>query len=457
MKKSYLLLAATLLTACTNTDTFREVISQEDSEEAISFTSYTQKATRAENTNNSTYDLIFYNHHESFRVWAYKATSTNPVFRGTDDEVVSVTRSGSEGNYTYAYSYTEKHFWDKSQAAIYNFYAAAPEAGGNSSEGTNGAWVFENAKITSTSTQNLGYFKTTSKLSGTNLKDGTTIDRNPSTTLTNVFKNETDVDKMIAEPCSGNYDSFLSGTQHIVSLNFIHILSKLNVTVKKDATVLADKEVKLNGIQIVGLSSTGNFAESTNDATTSSNADKTGSHACWSGWSGSVTYGYSNSDGIELNGTSATEKLYFIESLVIPQTAEQQAVRYDGGIIELYEDYSAYNQGHASDENFVAISSNDFANLTDAQKMKPVTKNVTTSDEAKPYLVISYTIDGEPFVSYHNLATAFQTAVNGTTLDFYEGYQNTLNINICPEEIKFSANVAEWDNKTANPDPSSLD
>lgn len=458
MKKYIFILAATaIIASCAENDTFKTINGQEADGEAINFTSYTQKATKAENSSKN-YDWVFFNHHTTFRVWAYKTTSTTPVFKGTDNEVVTVDRSGSEGNYSYSYTYTDKHFWDKSQASKYNFYAAAPGNGGNSSNGDDGKWVFITTKITDETNQDLGYFKTTSKLTGSNLKDGTTDDRMPSTTLSNVFKGENDIDKLIAEHCEGTYDDFASGNQHIVPLHFIHILSKLNVTVKKDATVLGSKTVKLTGIKVEKLFSTGDFSESNDNASTSTNASNSGSLACWSNQDGSVSYVFSKTEGIELNSSDAAEKKYFIESLVIPQTALQQEIRYNGDIIEYYEDYQAYNAGHANDAVFTPLQDADeFDNLPIKDKMKPITKNVKTSNDAKPYIVINYTIDGEPFESCHNLATAFQSAVNGTTLDFFEGYQNTLNINILPEEIKFTADVAEWDDKTVNPTDADLD
>jgi hypothetical protein len=62
--------------------------------------------------------------------------------------------------------------------------------------------------------------------------------------------------------------------------------------------------------------------------------------------------------------------------------------------------------------------------------------------------VLEYTIDDEPYKAVYNLAKAF-----GSTSDpiaFNEGYQNTLNITIDAEEIKFTADAFVW----ADPVPS---
>jgi hypothetical protein len=69
-----------------------------------------------------------------------------------------------------------------------------------------------------------------------------------------------------------------------------------------------------------------------------------------------------------------------------------------------------------------------------------------TTDAAHPYFKLSYTINGEPYTAYCNLANAFGKA-SGATLDFCEGWQNTLNILIDADVITFDAEVFEWKDK----------
>jgi len=81
------------------------------------------------------------------------------------------------------------------------------------------------------------------------------------------------------------------------------------------------------------------------------------------------------------------------------------------------------------------------------------------SNNSKPYLVLTYTIqqthdangdpidtadllDPEEFTVYYNLANAF--GLQSGNIPFYEGWQNTLNITIKPDRIEFCADVASW-------------
>lgn len=127
MKKSYLMIAAaaTLLAACTNNDTFKEIDNQET---AISFQPYAGNVTKAAITgDNNTARLASLATAGGFKVYGYKtietsnlwsqAGSISTIFNGT---TVTSTNSGSD------WSYTGLRFWDKT--ATYNFYAVAPAA-----------------------------------------------------------------------------------------------------------------------------------------------------------------------------------------------------------------------------------------------------------------------------------------------------------------------------------------
>lgn len=430
MKKSFILIAiaATSFAACSETDSFKGINSQ-DGDEAISFASYTSKLTRAENSGEE-YTWGFYAHQPDFKVFAYKNPNTaynTQVFSG------QVIDAESSGTFKYHVS-TEARFWDKSPSSKYQFYAAAP---------ADGDWEFKTTSIVSYATQDKGYFETTSTLKGNNLRSGTT-DATPSTILTALaeatssFKDVDDIDKMIAAPCKGSYNDFLvvgsNPTKHAVQLDFIHILSKMNVTVKKDA-LLDAKTVKLLSIEFFNLKNYGEFSESTA-------AVATGSYGRWSNQAkeqvnnADVTYKFENTSGVTLDKTN---RIFFIESLVIPQATETQTVDYDGTITPavLYADladYNATNEPDITQEEFDALEGNALIK----------TPAVMVDGTSKPYFVISYKIDDELYTSYHNLASSFKLAAN-STLDFYEGWQNTLNINIKPEQIDFDANIANWD------------
>ena len=90
MKKNLFIIAAaaTLLAACAEKDTFRDLNSQEGNENggAIAFTSFTDKVTKgtAENSE-ALYTWTFYEHQETFKIWARKAEQpTNEIFGGSN-------------------------------------------------------------------------------------------------------------------------------------------------------------------------------------------------------------------------------------------------------------------------------------------------------------------------------------------------------------------------------------
>lgn len=434
MKKSFILIAvtATLFAACSETDSFKDVNTQNNGEEAISFASYTSKLTRAENSGEG-YTWGFYAHQPDFKVYAYKNPNTaydTQVFSG------QVIDAKSDGSFDYHVA-TEARFWDKSPSSKYQFYAAAP---------ANGAWDFKTTGIVSYATQDKGYFETTSTLKGNNLRSGT-IDSDASTIITALaeatssFKEVDDIDKMIAAPCQGSYKDFLvansNPAKHAVQLDFIHILSKMNVTVKKDA-LLDAKTVKLLSIEFFNLKNYGKFSEATD-------AVAAGSYGRWSEQakqqvnSANVTYKFENASGVTLDKTN---KIFFIESLVIPQATATQSVDYDGTILPASNyTYTEYNTLHVGETGFTEYTSEE---AYTADNTIDKTKKVYYETDSEPYFKISYTIDGELFTSYHNLAGSFKLAAN-STLDFYEGWQNTLNINIKPEQIDFDADIANWD------------
>ena len=63
------------------------------------------------------------------------------------------------------------------------------------------------------------------------------------------------------------------------------------------------------------------------------------------------------------------------------------------------------------------------------------------------FMFINYTHNGEEYHTYYGLAQVFGVAKN-SDLSFNEGWQNTLTINIAPDEILFNANVALWADST---------
>lgn len=195
-----------------------------------------------------------------------------------------------------------------------------------------------------------------------------------------------DIDLMIADEKNVPNANF---TTDPVEFQFNHILSRLNVTLCKDE-ILEYENVTLKSIVVKGLNATGNF----NENLKSGDDLKNGTHERWTN--------QATPRDIKLEGNytikkklAVDTKYYVIQSLVIPQEFEYEVINLDG-----------------------------------------------TTDENKPYFVITYTIGNEEFVAYYNLAQAFG-ATSGK-LYFNEGWENILNITIKPTGIVLDATVAEW-------------
>ena len=174
------------------------------------------------------------------------------------------------------------------------------------------------------------------------------------------------------------------------------MLYSLNIIVKKKET--NDPTIKLTSVTVSGLKVKGTFNES-------SAADKSGTTNRWEpAFDPFVTldYKYTNETGYGLN----TENNYVLQSLVIPQTVKYQALSTDG-------------------------------------------KELNTGTP-EVYIKISYTINGEIFNAYYNLAAAFGAKTANETIAFNEGWQNTLTITISPDVITFTADAAEWADGTPN-------
>lgn len=369
MKKNFFMLAATaaLFAACAETELVNEVNTVAEPQ-AIGFETFANKATRATENSSAATTWDLEDHHSNFNVWASKEITTG--------NYVEVWASGTPGTATLvsgSWTPAPKKYWDKA-ALNYHFYAAAPADMG---------WIYSNGTPGDGST---GFLKlNTYTLEGTandNLATNTDDDHDSwGSTSGN------DVDLMIAEECSKDRDSYKSAAPANVALVFDHILSRLNILVKKtgDATIV------VKALNVCRLNNSGAFNE--NGAT----IDPTvGSYGRWTPTSSTYTL---SMYGAPL--TLSTTAVYTHEYLVIPQPQKNTE--------------ETVNQGVAP--------------TTDA------------------YIYINYTVNGEEYHTYYGLAQVFGVAKN-SDLPFNEGWQNTLTINIAPDEILFNANVAEWADST---------
>lgn len=366
--------AALMFAACAQFDTVNEV--PESEPQAIGFDTYAQLPTRATENSDRDYSTDLQTHHTTFKVWASKQLEDNSYVA-----VYPKTNPG-EVSYTTVWAADPLKYWDKS-AKNYQFYAAAPYAIN---------WAYNESVLDDGST---GYITLTSGYS----LAGTTNDNIASKTnsLTNTWLGSSGADKdlMIAAACKVEKATYNVDDPDAVGLNFIHILSKLNIAVKT-----TEDNVVLKALNVCGLNNTSaSFNENTDiDGDTDFDNDdmtalQSGSHKRWATATGSYTLGL----GDELALTKDASAVYTHEYLVMPQLQTRQ------------DDCNGLGTEPAHDA----------------------------------YIYIEYTLGGELYKTYYGLAEAFAIA-KGSTLPFNEGWQNTLTITIQPDAIVFSGKVAVW-------------
>lgn len=439
MKKNLFFFAAAAIAfaACSNEEILVDNGQQNGNESAIGFTTYAGKATRGAENSGKDYELNLKDHHTDFVVWGYKNTSSTLVF---EKQLVEWKKWSNEQGATESWDYTPHRYWDKA-ADKYEFYAAAPKAANSADLG----WTLN---ADASGDQDKSYITLTGvKLKGSNLNNvaANDVDYVESFASAPAIDNVKDIDLMIADKKPVATAAFTSTP---VELDFIHILSRLNVTIQ--TTVKAPAVVTLTSLEIVGLIDGGDFNESL------AVADGTGKISRWTRGTDKYTLAAKTNYTVE---NVTTKNKYVLQCLVIPQEAGLENIKLDGAAATVgTTTYTAY------------------------------------SSATTPYIKIIYTIDpdgdgtnapAEEFTAYYNLATVFGVSGydNGTvlaentdlsgyytkagdvytaceatakadgsstyykpnTLAFNEGWMNTLNVTIDPTAIKFTGKVAKWD------------
>ena len=380
MKRLFILSAAVAaLASCSNSEVITEVNEPQVPDKAIAFETFSSNATRAENSSAATTPGLE-KHHENFQVWADKDVPASCAFNGTE---VSFNSADN------IWEYTPIRFWDKG-ANKYYFYACAPSTKDVTSP------KFELKQQASNSQEGDYFF-----LSGVRLQDETMAEISLKQEYT--VSNAKNTDYMIASPCVIADPKSTSTVQ----LSFNHILSRLNVGVKKATKSKADNPFKnatvtLNELKVCNMQSTGSFDES---ATISTGTLAGGTTDRWNTTSSPV-FDYTYTTASTVNTTES----FVLQSLVIPQTVSYENVTLDG---------------------------------------KSNGNGLTTTNA--PYICIKYNIKaatgdstGENFVRYINLAKAFGKSAENEIVAFNEGWQNTLHITIDADVISFDAEVYYW-------------
>lgn len=298
MKKNYFMLAATtmMLAACAQTDVVNDI--PEPQQQAISFETFANKQTRADDTPAATTALA--THHDAYKVWAYKNTQNSTLVFNAE----YVTAADN--------TYSTTQYWDKA-ATTYYFYAAAPAL----AVVQNGL-TFTESKTVATTNQDAAHFMYTDlTLSGSNFSNLTNLSTDAQSTFI-IKDNEgkqtitgTDVDYMIAKtPVTRSNGTYTNP----VNFDFKHILSRLNITIKAAANA---PEIKLTNLSLHGLKNKATFNSSTETFTSRWTSASTNSYN---------GYKVSSDAGITVPATPS----YILECLLIPQIAEYQSVALAG-------------------------------------------------------------------------------------------------------------------------------
>ncbi|MBO4561592.1 MAG: fimbrillin family protein [Bacteroidaceae bacterium] len=388
MKKILYFAAATaMMVSCAQTEKINnDLLSNEQA--VIGFASYSEKATRGDVTSSS--NLEYY--HNTFAVYGTKqnkhdATDIQYVFGGKAEAAgvqdgVTCTYQATADLVLGDWKYSDPRIWDKQ--ADYDFIAYAPALAENPIR-----YYYKAADAEVGDAGN--WFKTQSAyiLTGTNLQETAT-----KAEIVKGFNTaNTDLDLMI----SGSEAKDGANHGEFVNLSFSHILSKLNVTIGQ-SEALYNSTVTIKEVEITGFKDKGTYDQSVYNAS---------ANPMVSGWtaaqeSNSYKLFYNKAGGqvldngqyVDDDNDDSTPKVFeagnpyfFIESLVMPQTIE------------------------------------------DDQITLTIKYNITTGNHSEDY---QYELD------LYDLA-ALQK--------FYDGYNYYLNFTLAPDVIKFDASVTTWANQ----------
>lgn len=303
MKKILLVAAAaTMMVACGQTEKLNNDLVNNDAPRVIGFNTISEKATRANAEALEAY-------HGTFAVWSTKKSNNDEnaapqvVFNGNDaaDIITYDATRNAPNNWTYE----PFRYWDKQ--ATYNFVAVAPNADiitySSPADVANSAGTYVTTDAT-------GY-----TLVGQNLQ------ATPDTVeiKKGFVGGNGDTDLMTAGKVTRNGASAIED----VNLEFKHILAKLNIAIAKDPA-FDNVKVLIDTVYVLGLDDNGTYTEGTS-------AQTSGWHSAKSANAADYKLAWTNADGKELlSGTGEGENykagkfLYFIESLVMPQSIEEK-------------------------------------------------------------------------------------------------------------------------------------
>ena len=442
MKKSYLMIAAAaaLLTACSDTDTIKESI-EDNNPQPFTFSAYADKVTKGTNSSN------LQDFYTVFGVYGFKnvtrsGTATDEaVFTNVPNEFFATDAQGStvyktdgtkpsdEWAFTAnSWYYENVRYWDK-MANSYAFFAIAPYEA-NPSPALTVTAANANIQIGSSSAKyDISGEYNLARTDLTDPADPQTTAPKASLTYSGFKK-----DYMLADKSTVRTSD--------VMLNFHHILTKLNVKIVKAASYTGKQELKINELKIDRLAKQGYFTYTTNFTT--------------SGWATDGTYPIDINADYSLTAETNYSDKYWIETLIFPQTATCKKggaqptadaltdrylyIKYSIGN-EVFEAF--YDLAYVFDKTLVytaaeAISYNaTLAGAVSTSDTNPTTSANYTEEEAAAF---NAALDGA--VAENDV----KVADSGYT--FNPGSQYNLTLTVGPEPIHFDATVTSWNDVT---------
>lgn len=399
--KKYLFLVATLaIVSCSESEKLNQDI-KDTSKAPLAFSVYSDVITRATDAKNSTKLKDF---HDAFAVYGWKKVGegdAQEVFINTPNEYFTA----KDGHGTYAYPssgnatpqdewavpgtissengywyYENIRYWDK--LATYEFFAIAPY-----DNSTNPYY-----SVASGSKNFSLYADEDGKRYDISTNEINLMADKPEKNLKYYRFNK---DFMIAEKKSTTtVAQTVTAASQDVNLIFHHILSKLNVMIKKDENYSGKQPLVVTDLIIKNLKKEGSFVY--NEAGITSN-----------GWTTTGSYDISLIDkNYSLNSTTPADnydECYWVENLIFPQDITCKKSYVDNAI-------------------------------------EPQS-NSTGLDN---YLFIRYKIGTEVFEAYYDLANVFGVSTANTDYTFVQGSQYRLTIIVGPKPIHFTAEVKPW-------------
>lgn len=310
MKKFLLLAAATaMMVSCAETEKIGNDLVNNGEPAVIGFNTVSEKATRANVESLETY-------HKTFAVWATKKSNNDVnaapqvVFNGNlAADLITFDATKMEPN---NWTYSPYRYWDKQ--ATYNFVAVAPNSQiikfNNDQDVANNEGTYVTADAA-------GY-----TLVGQNLQKNDA----PAEAEVKVgfVGGDGDTDLMTATKVTRNGAAAIAD----VDFEFKHILAKLNIAIAKDP-IYDNVKVLIKDVTVSGLDDNGTYNEGISNQNSSWISAASANAA-------NYKLAWENADGVELlKGTGEGEDyvpgkfLYFVESLVMPQSIEEYTKEND--------------------------------------------------------------------------------------------------------------------------------